>query len=172
MKVIIFIGGIVVAAAAYLLSRKKSAPTAQGGYCKLTRVSGGTGKSLKDNSLTSQTADTPADQFFNNVIEKYKEKLLANCVLNAAESAGFDAEQRLKLTEKYGLVSLIPMLYSELSGFKEAGLRYNDIEKAAEKWLKKNNAECVGIDNIDSIEKVLKKMMQQKAESIIRATTF
>lgn len=168
MKTFIIGGGIAIAVIAYFLARKKTKMVTSSGYCKLTKVHRDD-ELPESKSATTEIADSPADKFFCDAIDKYKEKLLANCILNIAENAGFNAEQRLKLTKKYGLVSLVPMLTTEISGFKDAGLRYGDIEKSAKKWLKRNYEVSDGVDAFDSIEMVLKKMMQQKAEDIINS---
>ena len=168
MKGSVIIGGIVIVfgVAAYFLSRKKSQNTSRG-YCKLTPVA----KVDKKEDVAFEripVQESPADEFFNNAVEKYRKKLLSYCILNAAEEAGFTAEQQLKLTDKYGMVSLMPMLSAELSGIKEAGLRHADIDKAAENWLLKHGGKREGIDDIDSIEIILKKEIQQNAVEIIK----
>ena len=169
MKGSVIIGGVVIAlgVAAYFLSRKKSNNVSTGGYCKLTPVA----KVDKKEDVVFKrisVKESPADEFFNNAVEKYRKKLLSYCILNAAEEAGFTAEQQLKLTDKYGMVSLMPMLSAELSGIKEAGLRHADIDKAAENWLLKHGGKREGIDDIDSIEIILKKEIQQNAVEIIK----
>ena len=147
--------------------QKKSNNVSTGGYCQLTPVA----KVDKKEDVAFEripVQESPADEFFNNAVEKYRKKLLSYCILNAAEEAGFTAEQQLKLTDKYGMVSLMPMLSAELSGIKEAGLRHADIDKAAENWLLKHGGKREGIDDIDSIEIILKKEIQQKAVEIIK----
>ena len=168
MKGSVIIGGIVIVfgVAAYFLSRKKSQNTSRG-YCKLTPVA----KVDKKEDVVFKrisVKESPADEFFNNAVEKYRKKLLSYCILNAAEEAGFTAEQQLKLTDEYGMVSLMPMLSAELSGIKEAGLRHADIDKAADNWLSKHNGLKEGIDDIDSIEIILKEKVQQKAAELIK----
>ena len=169
MKGSVIIGGIVIAfgVAAYFLSRKKS-HNASRGYCKLTPV---VKVDKKEDVVFKRISvkESPADEFFNNAVEKYRKKLLSYCILNAAEEAGFTAEQQLKLTDEYGMVSLMPMLSAELSGIKEAGLRHADIDKAADNWLSKHSGLKQGIDDIDSIEIILKKEMQQVAAGIIKS---
>ena len=169
MKGSVIIGGVVIAlgVAAYFLSRKKSNNVSTGGYCQLTPVE----KVDKKEDVAFEripVQESPADEFFNNAVEKYRKKLLSYCILNAAEEAGFTAEQQLKLTDKYGMVSLMPMLSAELSGIKEAGLRHADIDKAAENWLLKHGGKREDIDDIDSIEIILKKEIQQNAVEIIK----
>ena len=169
MKGSVIIGGVVIAlgVAAYFLSRKKSNNVSTGGYCKLTPVA----KVDKKEDVAFEripVQESPADEFFNNAVEKYRKKLLSYCILNVAEEAGFTAEQQLKLTDKYGMVSLMPMLSAELSGIKEAGLRHADIDKAAANWLLKHGGKREGIDDIDSIEIILKKEIQQNAVEIIK----
>ena len=169
MKGSVIVGGVIIAlgVAAYFLSRKKTNNVSTGGYCKLTPVA----KVDKKEDVAFEripVQESPADEFFNNAVEKYRKKLLSYCILNAAEEAGFTAEQQLKLTDKYGMVSLMPMLSAELSGIKEAGLRHADIDKAAENWLLKHGGKREGIDDIDSIEIILKKEIQQNAVEIIK----
>ena len=67
------------------------------------------------------------------------------------------------------MVSLMPMLSAELFGIKEAGLLHADIDKAADNWLSKHSGLKQGIDDIDSIEIILKKEMQQVAAGIIKS---
>lgn len=168
MKQSVIIGGIVIAfgVAAYFLFRKKSHNTS-GGYCRLTPVAN---VDKKEDVVLKRVPvqESPADEFFNNAVEKYRKKLLSYCILNAAEEAGFTAEQQLKLTDEYGMVSLMPMLSAELSGIKEAGLRHADIDKAADNWLSKHNGLKEGFDDIDSIEIILKEKVQQKAVELIK----
>ena len=168
MKGRVIVGGVIIAlgVAAYFLFRKKSHNTS-GGYCRLTPVA----KVDKKEDVAFEripVQESPADEFFNNAVEKYRKKLLSYCILNAAEEAGFTAEQQLKLTDKYGMVSLMPMLSAELSGIKEAGLRHADIDKAADNWLLKHGGKREGIDDIDSIEIILKEKVQQKAVELIK----
>ena len=169
MKGIVILGGAVIAlgAAAFFLCRKKSNNTSSSGYCKLTPVE----KIATENYPVLKNVpdqESLTNKFLNGAIERYQKKLLAYYVLNAAEEMGFSADQRLKLADKYGMVSLIPMLSAELTGIKEAGLRHTDIDKAAADWLLKNKGNKEGIDNIDSIEIILKKEIQQKAAETIK----
>ena len=164
----IIIGGIVIAlgATAYFLSKKKTGYVAPGRYHKLTPVT----KNDTINHTKSEKhlpVNSPAYVFFNNAVENYRKKLLAYSVLNAAEEAGISAEQRLNLTEEYGMVSLAPMLSAELSGVKEAGICHADLERAAANWLLQHPGGQDGIDDIDSIEDLLKEEMQQEANKII-----
>ena len=166
MKALIIIV-FVLTAIVYFLSRKKTRNGSARTYRKLTPVNRVYKKgNVALNNFYCQ--ESPAEKFFNDSIEKYQKKLLSYYILRQAEEAGFTAEQRIKLTNKYGLVSLMPMLSVELSGIKAAGLRHAEINLIADNWLSKNAYAREGFDNIESIEIILQKEMLNKAIELIK----
>ena len=113
-----------------------------------------------------------AEKFFGDAVAQYQEKLLSYCILSVAEESGLSADKRLKLTERYGMVSLAPMLINHLSGMKEAGLRQTDVDNAANLWLKNNGAPAAGGDPPEAVEKYLTEKMREKAAEVIRQSSL
>ena len=168
MKGIVFFGGAVIllGVIAYCVSNKRRGSSSSSGYCKLTPTDG---KTLGSTAPKSTVAVSPeAERFFMNAVDQYQKKLLSYCILSAAEELGVDAEQQLKLTEKYGLVSLCPMLTSELTGMKETGVRSADIGNAARQWLKNNGYSVGNSEPLEAVEAFLKEKMQKDALDLVR----